>query len=139
MNSKAIVSARGQVVIPANVRKKLGIHTGTELSFSVHDKGIIVTPVKRHIEMFFGCCKDKNAKPVDVDQAIAEAVVKNDKTVGHREIILDALERYRLGKADFGDYLILAEGQAFHSRYLATFDKALLKEDEHIKHPDKFT
>ena len=84
-NDKAIVSGKGQVVIPINIREKLGIHTGTELIFSIQKNGeLVVKPIRRHIEMFFGCCKDsseKHVKPVDIDQAIAQAVIENDKTM----------------------------------------------------------
>ena len=58
-------------------------------------------------------------------------------TVGQRDVILNAIEKYRHGKADFGDYLILSEGAAFHTHSLATFDKILIKENDHIKRPDK--
>lgn len=59
-------------------------------------------------------------------------------TVGQRDVILNALEKYRKGKADFGDYLIMSEGATFHTHHLASFDKAFIKENEHVKYPDKF-
>lgn len=58
--------------------------------------------------------------------------------VGQREVLLTALEYYQRGKADFGDYMILAEGEANHTHYLATFDKALYKENSHCHHPSNW-
>ncbi len=53
--------------------------------------------------------------------------------VGQREIIIAALERYIKGKADFGDYLILAEGEHYQAPKLATFDKAFCKEEKNVQ------
>lgn len=78
---KAIVSSKGQVVIPSSLRKALGIHSGTELIFVIHDDVLEVRPVKRSIELFFGCCKQKGESPLTVqemDEAIQKAVEEED-------------------------------------------------------------
>ena len=49
-------------------------------------------------------------------------------TIGNRSIVLNALEKYKLGKADFGDYMILAEGENNKTHKLKSFDKALIDE-----------
>ncbi len=81
-NNKAIVSSKGQVVIPKALRDKLGIHAGNELLFKVRADGVIeIKPVTRSIEMFFGRCKQANEEPMtieEMDAAIAEAVAKDD-------------------------------------------------------------
>ncbi|OGT44571.1 MAG: hypothetical protein A3E82_01615 [Gammaproteobacteria bacterium RIFCSPHIGHO2_12_FULL_38_11] len=59
-------------------------------------------------------------------------------TVSQREIVTTALEMYSNGKADFGDYLILAEGQFNGAASLASFDKDLCKDNHHAKHPKKY-
>lgn len=45
---------------------------------------------------------------------------------GQREIVLNALEKYLKGTADFGDCIILAEGEKYNCHRLKTLDKALL-------------
>lgn len=82
LNDKAVVSSKGQVVIPKSVREKLGIHAGHELLFSVKDDGTIsVTPMARSIDMFFGRCK-RDGEPTmsieEMDAAIMQAVIEND-------------------------------------------------------------
>lgn len=80
-NAKATVSAKGQVSIPLALRKYLGIHAGTELIFTVHNDILEVQPVRRSIDMLFGCCKEKGESPMsvaDMDAAIATAVSDND-------------------------------------------------------------
>lgn len=76
--NKAIVSSKGQVVIPMEVRKKLGIHVGHELYFIIRPDGVIeIKQTKRSINMFFGRCKRKHEKPMTIkqmDEAIMKAV-----------------------------------------------------------------
>lgn len=75
---KVIVSSKGQIVIPKALRIKLGIHAGNELLFTVRFNGVIeITPIKRSIEMLFGCCKRDHESPMSVqemDEAIMKAV-----------------------------------------------------------------
>ncbi len=42
---KAVVSAKGQVVIPAELRRKYGIRTGTKVCFLERGNEIILQPV----------------------------------------------------------------------------------------------
>lgn len=68
-NAKAIVSSRGQVVIPKNIRKALDIHDGTELIFSVEDDGsLLLKPVKRSLLDFFGYLKRPGEKALSVEE-----------------------------------------------------------------------
>jgi predicted nucleic-acid-binding protein len=58
-------------------------------------------------------------------------IILTDSTgivIGQRSVILDALEKYIKGKADFGDYMILSEGKNYKSYELKTFDKTFQKE-----------
>ena len=48
--------------------------------------------------------------------------------IGNKEIVIKALEKYRKGRADFGDYMILAEGEANRTHKIKTFDKILQNE-----------
>lgn len=77
-SDKAVVSSKGQVVIPHALRTLLGIHAGNELLFIVRQNGVLeVMPVKRSIEMLFGCCKRTHEKSMsvrDMDKAIMKAV-----------------------------------------------------------------
>jgi AbrB family looped-hinge helix DNA binding protein len=82
MNAKAIMSSKGQVVVPRVLREALGLHAGSELIFAMHRDGVLeVKPLKRSIEMFFGRCKQAGEKPLsieDMDKAIGQAVSDND-------------------------------------------------------------
>ena len=81
-NSKAIVSSRGQVVIPKDIREQLGIHLGHELYFKIRIDGVIeVKPVGRSIDMFFGRCKrtaEKSMSIKEMDDAIMQAVSEKE-------------------------------------------------------------
>ena len=61
-------------------------------------------------------------------------------TIDRRSVILVALEKYRTGKADFGDYMIVASGEENHVHLLATFDKSLAKDNPlHYMNPGAFS
>jgi len=82
-DGKAIVSSKGQVVIPKSIREAVGVHAGNELVFSVRTDGVIEMRLrKRLIKIFFGRCKQKGKKAMsieDMDKAIEKAVSeKND-------------------------------------------------------------
>ncbi|WP_425363100.1 PIN domain-containing protein [Candidatus Tisiphia endosymbiont of Hybos culiciformis] len=61
-------------------------------------------------------------------QAIITLTDSTGIVIGHREVVLEALEKYVTGKADFGDYMILVEGEQNKSHKIKTFDKQLQKE-----------
>ena len=42
-----MVGTKGQVVIPQRIRKKLGLHPGTEVDFELLEDGVAVIPVGR--------------------------------------------------------------------------------------------
>jgi len=86
-NNKAVVSSKGQIVIPRALREELGIHAGHELVFVVrhhnlNEKIIEITPLNRSIDMFFGRCKKNNEEAMsiqDMDDAIMKAVSENEE------------------------------------------------------------
>jgi AbrB family looped-hinge helix DNA binding protein len=82
IHSKAIVSSKGQVVIPRKLREMLGIHAGLELVLNVRKDGVIeMKPSERTIDMFFGRCKRSNESSMSIsemDDAIAKAAMNNE-------------------------------------------------------------
>ena len=73
-NTKAIVSSKGQVVIPLKIRQTLGIHAGSELTLRIHNKILELEPVKGTLKNFFGRCRKFGTPPLsiaDMDKAIA--------------------------------------------------------------------
>ena len=56
-------------------------------------------------------------------------------TIGHREVVLSAAEKFSKGKADFGDYMIFSEGEKYGAKNLKTFDHALIDELTHATLP----
>jgi len=58
--------------------------------------------------------------------------------IGQREVVIAALEMYHKGEADFGDYLILAEGKFNDAPHIASFDKPFCKDNNHTKNPNTY-
>ncbi|KNZ31749.1 MAG: hypothetical protein AD742_15465 [Methylibium sp. NZG] len=68
------VSSKGQVVIPADVRKRLGLTQGSVLRFILDDDGVRLLPAAGDIRRLKGRLP-KPAKPVtlgEMSQAVAE-------------------------------------------------------------------
>lgn len=64
----------------------------------------------------------------EIYQAIITLTDSTGIVIGQKEVVLEALEKYVTGKADFGDYMILVEGEKNKSHKIKTFDKKLQKE-----------
>lgn len=60
--SFTIVSSKGQIVIPASLRDKLGIKTGTRISIREHDDHLVLQPItEAFISSLRGSCKGKTS------------------------------------------------------------------------------
>jgi len=72
MNS-VTVTTRGRIVIPARLRRKLGIKPGTKVCFIEHGKNILFQPVtKEYVLSVCGMLKDKTS-------ATAELLIERKK------------------------------------------------------------
>lgn len=63
----------------------------------------------------------------DIHEVLLDLIDSPGITIGQKEVVIRAAELYALGKADFGDYMILAEGQLLGAKMLISFDKLLCK------------
>ena len=84
MNAKAILSSKGQLVIPKNLRKKMGLHFGSKLTLELTNKNTLeISLITQNISKFFGMGKSKINQQImsidNIDKAISEAVIKNDR------------------------------------------------------------
>lgn len=80
---------------------------------------------------FVWVLKTKKFSRQEVYDAIITLVDSAGVTIGQREVVLDAAERYIRGKADFGDYMIISDGERQGVHRIKTFDQQLLDEYEH--------
>jgi predicted nucleic-acid-binding protein len=82
--------------------------------------------------------KVKKRTRIEIYESILDLLDSPGITIGQREVIVSALEMYHKGKADFGDYLILAEGHLYESQKLASFDKSFCKDNSQVKNPKDY-
>src|SRR5260363_398003 len=67
--------------------------------------------------------KVKQRSRQEIYEAVLDLLDSPGIMVGQREVVMSALEKYIKGKADFGDYLILSEGEHYQVPRLVSFDK----------------
>ena len=77
MNQHARVSSKGQIVIPAEFRKRLGIKTGTSVAMSEKDGALVIEPVISIIRRLRGSLKNG---PAAMEYLLAER--RKDKERG---------------------------------------------------------
>jgi AbrB family looped-hinge helix DNA binding protein len=71
------VTSKGQLVVPARLRRKFGIKEGTRLNFSEENGRIVIQPVTReYIRSFRGILKSKPGEPTALDQLYADRGVE---------------------------------------------------------------
>ena len=57
-----VVSSKGQVVIPASLREKLGIKPGTRVAVQHEDNHLLLQPItEEYIRSLVGCCKGETS------------------------------------------------------------------------------
>lgn len=79
--------------------------------------------------------KVKKHSRQEVYESVLDLLDSPGIIVGQREVIISALEMYIKGKADFGDYMILAEGDLYDAPKLASFDKTFCKSNTRAQNP----
>lgn len=82
--------------------------------------------------------KVKKRTREEIYEAILSLLDSSGVAIGQREAITLALEMYAKGKADFGDYLILADSRLHGAPSLASFDKDFCKDNQHTQNPKKY-
>ena len=79
--------------------------------------------------------KMKKRSREQICESILDLVDSPGIVIGNREIVIRAVEKYSHGKADFGDYMILSEGECFGSKQMVSFDQTLSSEIKSVHHP----
>lgn len=76
----AYVTSKGQLVVPAHIRRRYGIKPGTRINFIEEDGRIIFQPVTReYISHFRGIFKLKPGEKSAVEELLAERRAEREK------------------------------------------------------------
>jgi len=71
------ITSKGQVTIPAELRKKLGLEPGDQVGFVLDTEGLRVVPREHRIEAAFGLCQAKvSVTDEDMERVIRERAGK---------------------------------------------------------------
>jgi AbrB family looped-hinge helix DNA binding protein len=70
---RTTVSSKGQVVIPAELRERLGLEKGTAATWREEDGRLVLTPItEQRIREMMGCLKPKPGEPSMFEELFAE-------------------------------------------------------------------
>jgi len=80
----ATLTSKGQITIPGIVRKKLHLHAGDKIDFSlIGDNEVLLRPVTKGVDDVFAClgsaAKGKNASVVEMNAAIQRKMQQDFK------------------------------------------------------------
>lgn len=84
---------------------------------------------------FVWVLKTKKFSRKEIYEAVISLTDSPGVYIGSREIVLNAIQKYLKGNADFGDYMIIAEGEVNGVHNLKTFDQAIIDESSHYTRP----
>jgi len=67
------VTSKGQITIPADLRKSLGLRPGQQVRFSRAENTLVITPVEDDVTATFGLLKaERGVSLEEMDEAVAE-------------------------------------------------------------------
>lgn len=70
MNSSALTT-KGQITIPVDIRRQLGLHPGDKIGFMIEDNRVVLFRKESNIEASFGICHPKNSASLkDIEDAV---------------------------------------------------------------------
>ena len=90
MSFESVITRKGQITLPAELRRRFNLQEGDRVAFDVSDDAdgsIVVRPVAPVHERTYGVAERRN-DPIDLDlarQMFAESRVKAYKELGHEE------------------------------------------------------
>lgn len=65
------LTIKGQVTIPAKIRKRLGLHPGDKIGFTIEDDHVVLYRKESNIEAAFGICHPKTSADLKtIDETI---------------------------------------------------------------------
>jgi AbrB family looped-hinge helix DNA binding protein len=80
--ASAKVTSKGQITIPKVIRDALGLETGDQVEFLVHDQGLVeIRPRTRSLQSLAGTLRTsvRGAAVADMDAGIGRAVSREHK------------------------------------------------------------
>ena len=78
------MTQRGQVTIPAEVRRKFGLKPGDKVMFTVEDDHVSVSPIEFTLEDAFGSVEPIH-RPEDIDELIHRAKEERARRLVERQ------------------------------------------------------
>jgi AbrB family looped-hinge helix DNA binding protein len=77
---RTVISSKGQVVIPAELRERFGLEKGTRATWSEEGGRLVLTPItERRLDEIMGFLKPKPGEPSMFEESFAERARERDR------------------------------------------------------------
>ena len=70
----ATISSKNQITLPADVRKRLGVHATDKIAFVIEEEGVRITPAKVTLAGLYGSVPGLPGESADSEREIEEAM-----------------------------------------------------------------
>jgi len=71
-NYRTVISSKGQVVVPAELRARLGLKKGTQATWKEERGRLILIPFERILDEIQGCMRPRPGEPSAFEESLAE-------------------------------------------------------------------
>ncbi len=77
---RTVISSKGQVVIPAELREQFGLEKGTRATWSEEGGRLVLTPItERRLDEIMGFLKPKPGEPSMFEESFAERARERER------------------------------------------------------------
>ncbi len=92
MGATSTISSKGQITVPVDVRKRLGVKPGDKVEFVTEGEQTVMKPVRSEVnpfEKWVGTSKEKFGSDEAIDQWISDMRDDEDRLADLQEIRLE--------------------------------------------------
>lgn len=76
---RTVISSKGQVVIPAELREQFGLEKGTRATWSEERGRLVLTPITKRLDEIMGFLKPKPGEPSMFEESFAERARERER------------------------------------------------------------
>ncbi len=120
--STATVTTKGQITIPADVRRRLGLEARDRVAFVETEDGFAIKVANDDVRALKGLLRTP-AKPVTLAETVRRILTSRQVLLQDADVVWKALRQFATGRANFADCLIQHCADSAGCSKVVTFDR----------------